>query len=369
MVSFPELVEDFSHIELATEADNQSLLNFYKNESMKADGAAISFDRGDDFYAFYKSTTDKFWCFKFLNDDGSICGIATILRHWRYMNGELVPLAYFCDLRVSPKAGRRAQVQWRKLYPLIVKSLKNLGPDDYCVGAYTAILAQNQDAINSLTKSGRGMSYRYINDYYVHSFVVMGPFTYNKYEVKKIDRQTFLNFYHQQTNKRFLSEQEIKSLDYFKDKGMPYLLGVFHQNKLCAITAPLFENPSRKLKVIGLKGLKKAALNSLKFVGRPAPSSTGVLKTLDFTYFTYDNESSAQDVQDYIKAIEHWLKKEKLLSQVHIMNIIDPKYKYQAQLAELGLYFTTVGKLYEVHPEDEDGVLPTTEFRFEGAYL
>ena len=368
--SIEKILEPFEYIHVATEEDNDDLLNFYKNESMQLKNESISFTRGNDFFAFYKSTSEKYWCIKFINKDKKISGIGTILRHHRNINGEIKPIAYFCDMRISAHANRITRFQWRKGFQLIIENLNNLGPDDYCVSAYTAILELNNHALNAFTQGKRGVLHKFLGKYYIHSFINNGIFTKNRYRVKEISKKDFCDFYHSHTNSSLLAEAEIYSLKKIEyiDRKSDYI-GIYDNDKLCAIASPIFKNRARGLKIQGLKGVKKLATDSLKLLDRPKMQENGELRTLDISYFTYSNDLLLNDVENIISSIQNWIKNENFLKDIHIVNIIDTKYKYNLNIFKTGLHFDTVGHIYELYAENGVSILPKSDFRFEGTFL
>lgn len=374
--TFADLVANFSHIRLATKEDNQAILDFYKNETMKTGEETISFDRGEDFFAFYELTTDKYWCFLFLNKDNSIGGIGSILRHHRQVNGQFIPVAYFCDLRISASSSRITKIQWRKFFDVIINNIQNLNQEEYCLASYTAILADNNDAVNSLTKSGRGITYRYLGQYQVNSYLNTGLLRSSEYETKEISKTNFLDFYHANTKDEDLAEMPEDIIENISLKSdLKTHIGVFNRSgELVAVAMPILKNKTRKLKVQNLNSSKKWAGRILKLFGRPTPSKDGKLSVLDISHFVLSHETRYETNQkavteSIIQSIQTWIKSENLLAQTHIFNIVTPTIDINKNILNSGICFQTKGNLYEIHPETEQGLFPKESFRFEGAFL
>jgi len=365
-----EILVNFSHIRLATQDDNQDILNFYNNESMQTGGESISFARTPDFFEFYKLSSKKYWLFLFLNKDQSIGGVGGVLRHERYVDGKLRPLAYFCDLRISPKASRIAKLQWRKFFPEIINLLPKLGPDEYCETAYTAILADNEAAINSLTKGGRGITYRFLGKYKVHSYVSTGLLKSKRFYPKEISESEFLNFYEEQTQGQFLVERPRDTISKVRQHSteLPYI-GIYSHSSLVAVVKPILRNKTRRIKVQNLSKSKSVITKGLKLIGRPAPTSSGELSNLDLAYLTYKTNLDVTDKEGVIEAIQLWIDKNKLMKDIHIINLTETTHQLTSSPIQRGIDFSTPGHLYEIHPEGEAGLLPETNFRFEGSFL
>ncbi len=368
--SMDDILEKFTHIRLATEEDNAEILEFYNNESMQTGEESISFARTPDFFNFYKLSSKKYWLFIFLNKDQSIGGVGGVLRHERFVNGKLKPLAYFCDLRISNNASRIAKVQWRKFFPEIINILPKLGPDEYCESAYTAILADNEAAINSLTKGGRGITYRFLGKYHVHSYINTGFLKSKKFYAQDISQDEFLRFYKTENSEKFLCEDPIQTIKEISKYSTPVsFVGVFHQGKIIAALKPVLKNQTRRIKIQNMSKSKVMATNGLKLLGRPTPSKQGELSILDLSFLSYSSHLELEDKKLVLEAIQLWIERNKLLKDIHIINMTDTSDIIPSSPLERGINFVTPGHLYEIHPEEQSGILPTSQFRFEGAFL
>lgn len=146
-------------------------------------------------------------------------------------------------------------------------------------------------------------------------------------------------------------------------------VGVFHKDKVIAAFKPILKNQTRRIKVQNLTGSKSMVTKGFKLIGRPTPSDQGELSVLDISFLTYANHLDVTDKEYVIEAIQRWIEKNKLLKDVHIINLTETKDSISSSVVQRGLNFTTPGHLYEIHPEEESGILPTSQFRFEGAFL
>lgn len=377
-LTFEQVLGKYSHIRLATQEDNQAILDFYKNEVMQTSAESVSFARDPDFFAFYKQTTKTFWTFLFLNDDHSIGGMGTVLRHIRFIDGDFKPVAYFCDLRISSNAGRRAKLQWRQFFPDCISSIKILKKDQRCISAYTAILATNDAAIASLTKSGRGVTYRYLNSYNVQSYVSTGLLHSQRFFTKEISLFEFTEFYKENVGMNFLAQDTndlvntISAMRILSKKFI--LLGAFKKDTMYAITAVSINNVSRRLKILNLSGAKLLASKAFKFTLKDAVTSDGEMSVSDLVFTSFKEIKLTKDPdvafrEEMIESIFNYLDKNKLTRTSHILNIYLNERIVENDLLRRGISFLTKGHLFEIHAEGEEGVLPITTFRFEGALL
>lgn len=361
MQTLQDVVKPYSHIRLATKEDNDKIIEFYKDIHMQTGDEALSFDRGDDFFKFYERKGNHFWSFVFLNDDGSFCGVGTIIRHLRYVGGSLRPVAYFCDLRVSPVGGRRAKVQWRKLFAEIIEALPNLVEGENCDMAYTAILSDNEKAINSLTKSGRGFNYRHIDNYHVYSVVCPPLFNPTRARIKEITFERFYSFYMQEAYGQDLVE-EVE-----KDSSSTYY-GVFDGGDLSAVFMVSNEEIGRTYKVYNLKMLKRILTRIVELMGRPKVDN-GLLKSLEVRYLCFahghDNDSKKEIVNGIIK----YFQETNELSKYHICNLYTGQDKIDFSLLIDGIVVESKGHMFEIHGDSNQGLWPMKPFRFEGSVL
>ncbi|MFG1485576.1 hypothetical protein [Halobacteriovorax sp. RZ-2] len=361
MMTLEEVVAPYSHIRLATREDNEGILNFYKDIHMETGDEALSFDRGNDFFKFYERKGNHFWTFLFLNEDLSICGVGTIVRHLRYIDGDYRPVAYFCDLRVSPQGGRRAKVQWRKCFADVISALPKLSDDLRCEMAYTAILSDNEKAIASLTKGGRGYNYRYINNYHVYSVVIPAVFNPTFYDVREIPFSDFKKFYIQEAHDLDLME-EIDDTE-----GNAYY-GVFDGGKLLSIFMISNRDLGRSYKLYNLKFAKKFLTNIVEMMGRPKVDN-GILKTLEIQYLCFQSQMSNDTKKDIISAVIKYLKDSKILNQYHICNLYTGQDAIHFSPLIDGVVVENTGHMFEIHSDENQGLWPMRSFRFEGSLL
>jgi hypothetical protein len=157
-----EILNKFPNFFLASENDNQEILEFFKTVPMKGEGLELFYDRSPNFFSFCKYQSDKVFIF-LAKDEGKIQGVATMIIRPGYIQGVQKNVAYLGDLRVAPN--RKITLQWRKLFIEVLGQAKNieefLGCDDFL----TAVMEGNILAKNNLTKLQYKLGYRHVAKY------------------------------------------------------------------------------------------------------------------------------------------------------------------------------------------------------------
>lgn len=361
MLTLSEVMDQYSHIRLADKSDNDAILNFYKDIHMQTGAEALSFDRGDNFFEFYERKGNHYWSFVFLNDDKSICGVGTIIRQVRRVAGEYRPVAYFCDLRVAQDGGRRAKVQWRKCFKDILDLLPKLPEDQRCDMNYTAILSDNERAIESLTRNGRGYNYRHIHNYHVYSVVVPPLFNPARGHVEEISFDSFKAFYKNESQHLELMEE------LYDDEANSYY-GFFDGKELVASFMTTQKSSGRLYKLYNMQSPKKILTRIVEMTGKPKVVN-GILKTLEIQYLTFKSKMSHDAKKESILGMIKFLKENKILKEYHICNFYTGQDQFDFSFLIDGIVIENAGHMFEIHGDETGAMWPTNEFRFEGSVL
>ncbi len=361
MATLQEVMEPYTHIRLATKDDNEAILEFYKDIHMETGEESLSFDRGANFFKFYERKGNKYWTFLFLNDDKSICGVGTIIRQLRFVDGAIRPVAYFCDLRVAANGGRRAKVQWRKLFSEVIELLPNLPEEDRCEMAYTAILSDNQAAINSLTKGGRGFNYRHIDNYHVYSVVSPPLFNPSRAKVRQISFNDFIEFYKNESRHLELAED-------LTNDPMTHYFGIYDNSELAAVFAYTDADFGRSYKMYNLKTQKKLLTQLIESTGKPKVEN-GHIKSLEIQFLTFKTASSEDTKKELITGMLKYLKQNNILKKYHICNLYTGQDEIDFDFLIDGIVVKNTGHMFEIHTSKNNGLWPIKPFRFEGSLL
>lgn len=96
-------------LEIATAADNQSILEFYKGFPMRG-VLDLKVDRRGDFFGPYATESDRFRSYILKDDEQQVQGIASFIIKDVMLQGRITTVAYGRDLRISNN--RRAIIEW-----------------------------------------------------------------------------------------------------------------------------------------------------------------------------------------------------------------------------------------------------------------
>jgi hypothetical protein len=146
-----ELLNEFPHISLATESENDELLAFYHQTELAAKESAVIYNRGDNFFAFLKERSEKFFVFTLRDDQKKLQGVAVISFRPGYINGELQTVGYLGDLRVA--LNRKLIREWRKFYGVFLEKSPLLPETNHCRYYQTVLMTTNAYSKNNLAQS------------------------------------------------------------------------------------------------------------------------------------------------------------------------------------------------------------------------
>lgn len=166
-----EIIARYPRVRLATPADNEEILRLFRAVEMETPGLRIRYERGPDFFAFLKRQCEEATVALFINDDGSIAGVATFCLRRHIVNGAPAYAAYLSDLRISPRISKAARVQWRHFYRDVLQSSFEIDDFKRCRYFYSAILDRNLDAIRAFTRNKSDIIYTGLAKYRTVSLI------------------------------------------------------------------------------------------------------------------------------------------------------------------------------------------------------
>jgi len=149
-MAWADMLAGFDRVRFATPDDNERILSFFAQAHMNVGGLALRYDRTPDFFAHLRHQGRKFFVLLFLNDDGSVGGVASLSLNPVFVEGRIQWAGYLSDLRTSPEMSRGTRGQWRGLLAFFLQHLHALVATEPCRYAYLAILDANRDALRAL---------------------------------------------------------------------------------------------------------------------------------------------------------------------------------------------------------------------------
>lgn len=410
--SIESLLVNFPMIRLAQASDNHLLLEFNRQQSMKSKETQIFYERGEDFFEFYRMSGDQFWTFLFLNPDGSLGGFASFIRQWRFVRGELHPVAYFCDLRISPQAHRQVHRAWRRFYSTLIEALPSLKSSQRCVTGYTAIFDSNDRALRALTEKLKGVQYTPIQKYKVRDLLLPMSFSKIKGLIPMIisDEKAF-EFIKQQSRKKDLSlplgplSHENLQRAWPNWEQYPFL-AIAQGSEILAVTKPYINGGARQIHLSGRardhsqtaingrsgssrsgsghyvsknndsspRGFSRLGFNPygllgslLRFFGRPTWSEREPLQRLEMTLLTFQEGLSAEMKSHILRSITSTVQLRNWLRNAHTLSFTFIDSDLRAKPPFLGIGMEIDAQIYEVHSAESRPLLGDRALFFEGA--
>jgi len=135
-------------LEIAKTADNQELIEFFKEFSIKG-MVELKVDRNRDFFAPYALQSEKFktYLLKEEEEDQKIHGAATFITRDTFSEGQRIKIATATDLRVSPN--RKAILEWLKHFlPVLQKETE----ENQITSVFSAINLSDPTVLNTFIR-------------------------------------------------------------------------------------------------------------------------------------------------------------------------------------------------------------------------
>ncbi len=141
----------YPHINLATEADNQDILDFYHQQSLTSKESDIIYERGNNFFSFLKERSENSLVLLMRNDSGFIQGMGVLSYRPGFIDGRAVTVGYLGDLRV--KLNRKLIREWRSMYANLMRLSPSMKETFYCSHYQTVLIDDNGESRNNLAET------------------------------------------------------------------------------------------------------------------------------------------------------------------------------------------------------------------------
>jgi hypothetical protein len=171
METLQQLTEKYKYVRMVKPEDNEELLTFFESISMECGPISMKYCRRPDILKSFEEQSENSYIFVYLNEDETIGGFGSLIVNKLFINGEAVQAAYYADMRLSPTLCRKAHVESRKIYAESLKRYKEIEELKDVKYFYTAILKENEKALQALTKKKRGIIYHELCEYNVVSLL------------------------------------------------------------------------------------------------------------------------------------------------------------------------------------------------------
>lgn len=315
---------------LQSRQDNESLLKFMEQATMRVGGIDLLYDRSPDFNHLLQCQGKSF--LTFLNrDKEKLRGCFSISFSDRWIHGEKKACGYIGDFRTNQS--RRASVIWRKSYAPILQALQNeksLGPPAYFL---TAILKKNKEALRNLVESKKDLGFRYDFLQEVDMVNVFGFLPWKKepplqvVSAKDEDLLPLKNFLNQQEKKKLFGaifDDSIGNMWDFRQKSWPhfsidkFLLIKNASGEIQACTLPWDPSVSKRMKVVRAPSIQRFFFKLANVLGFNLPQAGESLRVV---YMTHLNIQESLQKEDVIFSFLQWILKRN--KSVHMVSFAD----------------------------------------------
>lgn len=215
-MTLDSILKDFPNIRLATEADNNAILEFYTSSQLKSAKQDVIYKRGDDFFKFMKEKSRNFLVFILIDDKGIINGIASISYRSGYIDEKLQTIGYLGDLRIN--LNRKLIRQWRAMYSLFIEHSATCSRRFHCKYYQTALMEENFFSRNNLANNKiQNVHYEPIEKYRMINVVGRILPRFNKLKVSSVcdkDREEVFSLIKEDQRSRQFGFDAFEELDY-----------------------------------------------------------------------------------------------------------------------------------------------------------
>lgn len=291
--NFEELLNQYPRLQLATEADNEEILDFLDQISMKTERGAITANRRPHFFDLCHIQGDKFFTVLMRNDDDTIGGMGVLSLFPMNVHGTRQVIGYASDLRLSPQMSRKTRVQFHKWYADLAHYCSDIEEFEGSPYILTSIFDENTAAKKALvggsSQKSREPHYHPVFSY--QNVNVMGRFPWAKKSPLKcelaqsLSGDQILSLLTSNPNDAefvWTEEEVLRKLQRLGKSLNDFLVITDKQKNILACALPLSDEAYRKMVVKNLQLPTKIFGKALPLFGRPSikdgvPLNTGYL--------------------------------------------------------------------------------------------
>lgn len=371
-----EFLKSHPGVSVATEKDNQDILNFFSQTQIQGRGLNIVYDRAPDFFAFLKIHSPDVLVLIYRGLTNEIQGVATMLFRQGYVDGHVERVCYLGDLRMG--FDRKGAALWRKIYGEFFARKNEIDQLKDVKLFYTCLIDDNELSQRSLARNKKsGFTYHRVSPYAMVTLMMkkssLGSPSMS-YEVSQDPNlDSLLDFYKKNENTTtagYLYTQEIPArLSAWPDLNKKDFLVIRENGRIvasCALWSP------RKCKRILLTRVPlhlRSVFALLRLLSFGKFRFEGELKVLYVTHLMFEQslaqEKKAKIFKELLK--EAWKVREK--KGYHFLSFCDFK---EASLKEAAAPFITNDVAMAIHEVmGSEGAVPSMkkDYGFEMALV
>ncbi len=354
-----QILEKYPLIQLADSHDSAAILKLISETNMQAGSLQIGFDRGPDYFQFFKYQGDRSFVFTLINEDSHEMSGVCVITIKEILNPKGIPttIAYGSDLRFHPKIHRRTRVQWRKWYTDVIQNHREIEEFKNCEAFFTAILDDNMMAKNSLASAASQNDYYYQSATPYEAYTCYGflPFKKNYCKLGPPLKTDLKNFYSKRGEYGF-SEWEIENFLKLSGKRWNEFVGVHSKDESSLLASGLWSEHrhARSLVIFQAPSRLKLQLKLLPLLGRPSLELGQPARIHSLNFLKFESSLGCHDkAKCLLKMLGHQFTYEntlKISERSHAFQFVVPKdFGVSEPLARSGLVFKkTQGTFYQV---------------------
>ena len=343
--------------------DEENLFALLDRSPMKLPGFDLIYDRRPDFTALLMLQAPKHQTYVGISSEKLV---ACFSLSWgpRYIQGEQKTVSYISDFRAS--GDRSIALMWRKFYPEFIRTSLNEGIDQHT----TAILADNQIALNNLLHPHRDLGFKYD---YLKKLTMVNVFAKKPWRKKsspfsvrfaKPDEEADLIDFLDSESRKSLFGYCYKNFEWdFRRAHWPnfstekFLVVKNKADRLIACCLPWAPTTVKKMRVRNLGLPVRMLLFILKTFGLKLPAEAECLKTMYLTNLQISTETSREQRALILQSfLEFTLEQHR--DKFHMLSWADEENLHGESAFQRFFQQTTEVLLYRVRPSEHPATPP-----------
>ena len=369
-MKFAALLARFPAISLATQENNDEILSYFNNTSMKTPFIDVQYDRGNNFFSFLEKASDQNIVLIGKDKAGTLGLVASMTIRKGRINNQDTIVGQLGDLRIAPNL--EIILAWRKFFPEFLKNLSQIDELNGLQYLISAVMDDNKKAINSFVTKGRNkFIFKKLTSYRMINIVAKIPF-YTPSDENQIgsakqqdlpDLISFLNKQHEHKAFGFCygtSDNELsRRLTCWDNFSVEQFIIARNKNgELIACVAPHNPTPHKSIQVKSVARKTRLLLKPLNLFKKMPQAGT----ELKITYLThleiakqYNHSFRAKVFNDILL----WAWQQGVFTDAHLVSFSDFEEALQDSLKGF-IYMSEALSLYQVYHQDHESALQKT---------
>nr|WP_295906206.1 hypothetical protein [uncultured Bdellovibrio sp.] len=371
-----EFLKPHPGVTVATEKDNQEILNFFSQTQIQGRGLNIAYDRAPDFFAFLKIHSPRVLVLIYRGVAGDIQGVATMLFRKGYVDGKVSEVCYLGDLRMG--FDRKGAVLWRKIYGEFFARKNEIDQLKNVELFYTCLIDDNELSQRSLARNKKsGFAYHRVCPYSMVTLMMKKPglpASPTEYEVTEDPSlETLIDFYKKNedsTTAGYLYSQEIlERLKKWPQLSKKDFLIVRHEGRVVAACALWSPRECKRILLTRVPFHLRAVFSFLRVLSFGKFQFAGELKVLYVTHLLFDQKLSQDEKVKIFKEVlkEAWKVREK--KGYHFLSFCDFKETSLKAAADSFITNDVAMAIHEVMGSEDETPASKKDYGFEMALV